>query len=316
MTNQKFYAVYYFIFRFALVPSNLLLSSILKNNDRKVNYHTNSTLQMNLQCGIKACPTLTSPLSHVNIKDVHRLFWIYLEVGLSGVPIILLFFSNIKEQKDNQEEDVWVVVKDNLVAVLKIFREMYILELFIISIALGMVHSFMIGDMTKNFAACAFGIEYIGYVIMCSGLGNCLAALTVYTLIEKIGFFIIIITSWACASTIMISFFFWNVASSPPAVLLVINILFAMAEGALASQIHGYYGVIFFERKAAAFATYSIARCIGDTISFAYGNSVCMVTKVVILLLVNFVGICLFCHVYFDNQRLKKKKMIQALQPS
>uniref|UniRef100_A0A7M6DLE1 Uncharacterized protein n=1 Tax=Clytia hemisphaerica TaxID=252671 RepID=A0A7M6DLE1_9CNID len=149
MTNQKFYAMYYFLFRFSLVPSNLLLSSILKHNDRKVNYHTNSTLQMNLQCGIKACPTLTSTLSHVNIKDAHRLFWIYLEVGLSGVPIILLFFSNIKEQKDNQEEDVWVVVKDNLVAVLKIFREMWILELFIISMAQGMVQSFIIGDMTK-----------------------------------------------------------------------------------------------------------------------------------------------------------------------
>ncbi|XP_066924107.1 protein unc-93 homolog A-like [Clytia hemisphaerica] len=182
--------------------------------------------------------------------------------------------------------------------------------------AQGMVQSFMIGDMTKNFATCAFGIQYIGYVIMCSGLGNCLAALTVHTLIEKIGIFIIIMTSWACASTIMICFFFWNVASSHPAVLLVINILFAMAEGALTSQVHGYYGVIFFERKAAAFATFSISRSIGNTISFAYGNSVCVVTKVVILLLVNFIGICFFYHVYYDNQRLKKKKIIQALQPS
>ena len=78
----------------------------------------------------------------------------------------------------------------------------------------------------------------------------------------------------------------------------------------------GYYGVIFYERKAAAFATFSISRSVGNTISFAYGNSLCVMTKVIILLLLNFIGICLFCHVYYDNERLKKKKMLQSLQPS
>ena len=72
-----------------------------------------------------------------------------MEVGLSGVAIVLLFLSNIKEQKDTKEENLWVAVKENLVAVLKIFREIWILELFIISMAQGMVQSFMIGDMTK-----------------------------------------------------------------------------------------------------------------------------------------------------------------------
>ena len=65
------------------------------------------------------------------------------------MAIVLLFLSNIKEQKDTKDRKVLVAVRENLVAVVKIFQDKWILELSVISMALGMVVSFIIGDMTK-----------------------------------------------------------------------------------------------------------------------------------------------------------------------
>ncbi|XP_066924048.1 protein unc-93 homolog A-like [Clytia hemisphaerica] len=312
--NQKFFAIFYFGFRMAHVIGNLISSVVLTKDSTTDSVSVNFT-QPNLQCGIQNCPgqltqniNVTLPKTDLTSSNVQQLFYIYLGTGIFGVIAVLLTLSNLKDQSPVAHK----TLKRELGAVLVFLRNTTIWKLSVLPIGIGISLGFVYSDLTKAFVTCAFGVNNVGYSMMCFGASSCVSSFIIQSIVRKTGSFVIILIGWFVYMATIVWLFFWEISEQPLYVVFITISLLGFSDVAVFSQIHGFFGVMFPENKTEVFSVFKVFNSLGQASYFAYGNHLCIRTKLFIVIAFYLVGICLYAHVYRGfTKDIKKPKDIE-----
>ncbi|XP_060686987.1 protein unc-93 homolog A [Hemiscyllium ocellatum] len=215
-------------------------------------------------------------------------------VGVGGVLLVAFFLDQLdkKEIEDFKGKDVniWAV----LVATFTHLRDKRQCLLIVMTMYSGFEQGFLAGDYTKAYVTCTIGIQFVGYVMICFGASNSIFSVIFGKLSKYTGriplFAFATITNLAS----IISLFLWNPRPEQMPVFFVFPCLWGIADAVWQTQTNALYGVLFLSHKEAAFANYRLWESVGFVTAFAYANFLCIKVKLIILVIVLFLGMIMY----------------------
>lgn len=315
--NQKFFAIFYAGFRSAQIIGNLISSLLLsKGTSQNASFNTNNSTTRPLLCGVKFCPgindakylpesnatssIITSLTGEVDSETIRNLILIYFSISMIGVLTVCFFMANIcpLNNRNKGTKDIKRQVK----AVSKLFLNRSIQKISSMSIGIGLVGAYIYGDVTQAFITCVLGIENLGYAMICFGSASLVASIIGQSIVRKVGSYKLTFFGFALLLGVLIWSLVWDVVSLPKYLVYVTVALFGVSEVSIASQVHGFYGICFPRRKEAAFSVHKLFQSIGNVMSFAYGNHLCIQSKIFVIVAFLCVGMCFYSHVYYKHQ--------------
>lgn len=94
----------------------------------------------------------------------------------------------------------------------------------------GFEQAFLTAEFTQAFIACAWGVEHIGYVLMCYGAADALGSITCGSIVKKVGRIPIFLFAAALNLSLIIAMFIWRPNPHEPAAFFVIAALWGLAD--------------------------------------------------------------------------------------
>lgn len=99
--------------------------------------------------------------------------------------------------------------------------------------------SFPLFYVFKNFITCAYGIQYVGYTMICYGVATCLASFLIQGIVRKTGYLSVIMTGYVVLMGLFVWIQLWDVIREPKWVGYLTTFLLGASEIAVTSQAHG-----------------------------------------------------------------------------
>ena len=93
---------------------------------------------------------------------------------------------------------------------------------------------------------CAFGVNNVGYAMMCFGASSCVSSFIIQSIVRKTGSFIIILIGWLVYMATIVWLFFWEISEQPLYVVFITISVLGFFDVAVGSQIHGKKLCIIF----------------------------------------------------------------------
>ncbi|KAI4797980.1 hypothetical protein KUCAC02_024723 [Chaenocephalus aceratus] len=125
----------------------------------------------------------------------------------------------------------------------------------------------------QNYVTCALGIHYVGYVMMCFGATNSVCSFLFGRLARYTGRAALLLFAALTNFSCIIALLFWRPHPDQLPIFFVFPALWGMADAIWQTQ-----------TNEAAFANYRMWESLGFVIAFAYSTSLCLETKLYILL--------------------------------
>ena len=159
----------------------------------------------------------------------------------------------------------------------------------------------------QAFISCSWGVENVGYVLICYGAADAIGSITCGSVVKKVGRVPIFLFGAALNLALIITLLIWRPDPNVPVIYFVIAALWGLADSIWQTQINSFYGVIFPAEEEAAFSNYRLWESLGFAISFAYSTFLCTDAKLYVLVGVLFFGTSGYLTVEF-KQRKKNYK--------
>ncbi|XP_041661758.1 protein unc-93 homolog A [Cheilinus undulatus] len=282
---NQYFGIFFFIFQSAAVWGNLM-SSLIFGQDTDIADIPEEQL---VTCGAADCGLNVSVVGTV-IKPAQRLVWIlvgcYIGVGVLAILIIVIFLDNIDRERSSEFRENREPFFKTFLATFRLLKDWRLLTLIPLTMYSGFEQSFLSGEYTKNYATCALGIHFVGYVMMCFGATNSLCSFLFGRLAPYTGraalFLLAAVANFSC----IIALLYWRPHPDQLPLFFVFPALWGMADAIWQTQTNALYGVLFPRDKEAAFANYRMWESLGFVIAFAYSTFLCLEYKLYILLAV------------------------------
>lgn len=179
---------------------------------------------------------------------------------------------------------------------------------------------------------CAWGIEKIGYVLICYGVVDAVASVTCAPLVKYVGRITIFVFGAIINISTIIVMLTWTPDPKHPIMFFVVAGLWGLGDAIWQTQINGqytlffiplssclvdtilifmlftiaFYGVLFPQDEEPSFSNYRLWESLGFIIAYIFSNVLCVNVKLYILLGVIVAGMTGYFAVEILERRKKK----------
>lgn len=299
----KFFGIFFFFFQTHAVFGNIISSTILSLGVDE----STKTLNDPEVCGANFCPgtNLTSLEDLDDRTKIWTLSGIYLGIAFCAIAFGSIFTDSLIRygERDRDGMSSKLTGMNLLIATFKQMIKPNQLLIIPLTIWSGLEQGFISADYTAAYITCGWGVEKVGYVLICYGVADSICSIGYHPIIKHIGRIYVFTFAALLNVALIFVFLYWRPNPDEKYYFFIFAALWGVADAAWQCGINGYYGVLFPADEEASFSNYRLWEAIGFVISFAESNLLCVDDKLYILLAVAAVGMIGFYIIEFRNRR-------------
>nr|XP_039271261.1 protein unc-93 homolog A-like [Styela clava] len=320
---------FFAIFAIHQIAGNLIAYIILvfdsekmSNNATTINNLTsiNFTDITEFQCGAQDCyeydvvqEEMGSAKNNFGVEN--SLLRILLFVGYGLIQILSLIFHKVflKESHSSKNKDNSPRLSLRAIGRFqaKILRHMVSpLQILIapLNVYSGMMMGFIFGDITRSFISCPLGVEQVGLAMALFGVTATVGSVLFQRLSASFGRNSFVGLAYVLETSVLIFCMFWHPMESKAWQIYFIIAFFGLPDAVRQAAVAATYPEYFAKNKSVAFSMLSLLTSMGFTIMFALGTSICVDTKIIILIsMLTFSVTCYsIAEIYFHKVERKR----------
>ncbi|XP_032691668.1 UNC93-like protein isoform X2 [Odontomachus brunneus] len=268
----RFFGLFFMFYQMAQVWGNLISSAVLSYGVDTVT--TNMTLNSSIvaeNCGANFCGV--SGMKNTNLQSppverIHLISGIYLACMILACLIIAFGVDSLSRYDRNRARSVKGTSGFKLLAVtLKLLKEKSQLLILPITMFIGAEQAFLFADYNASFVSCAWGISKIGYVMICFGVTNAIAALATGSIMKLTGRKPVMIFAFCLHLSILIFMLRWKPTPEQGVIFFLLSGLWGVCDSIWLVQVNGIRRGIFLLLLFVA-NRYKVSLCDNSTVEF------------------------------------------------
>ncbi|KMQ92917.1 unc93-like protein [Lasius niger] len=287
----RFFGLFFMFYQMAQVWGNLISSAVLSYGIETVtrNVTLNSSVVAE-KCGANFCgvsdmedenPNLQRP----PVERIYLISGIYLSCMILACLIIALGVDSLSRYDRNRARSVKGKSGFKLLAVtLKLLREKNQLLILPIILFIGAEQAFLFADYNASFVSCAWGISNIGYVMICFGVTNAIAALATGSIVRLTGRKPVMFFAFCLHLSLFIFMLRWKPTPEQGIIFFLVSGLWGVCDSIWLVQINALSGILFPGQEEAAFSNFRLWESTGSVITYVYSPYLCTFTKLYLLI--------------------------------
>ncbi|XP_011629486.1 UNC93-like protein isoform X2 [Pogonomyrmex barbatus] len=286
----RFFGLFFMFYQMAQVWGNLISSAVLSNGIEYI--VTNVTLNSSIvaeTCGANFCgvsaenenPNLQPP----PVEQIYLISGIYLSCMILACLIIAFAVDSLTRYDRNRARSVKGSSGFKLLAVtLKLLKEKNQLLILPIILFIGAEQAFLFADYNASFVSCAWGISNIGYVMICFGITNAIAALATGAVVKLTGRKPVMIFAFCLHLSLFIFMLHWKPTPDQGIIFFLLSGLWGVCDSIWLVQVNALSGILFPGQEEAAFSNFRLWESTGSVITYVYSPYLCIYTKLYLLI--------------------------------
>ncbi|XP_055938334.1 protein unc-93 homolog A-like isoform X1 [Argiope bruennichi] len=314
--TARFFGIFFMVFQNTQIWGNLVSFFVLrpsKNevaNDAPQNYTSIMKSFLNdssnissdeVVCGADFCFGINENLIPPSNDKRYMLIGIYLGLTLLAAMTTALFLDTIKQKKEDDGESLIAKVAATLKH-LKKPDQMFLVPITIFS---GLQQGFILGDYSKAYVACAWGMYHVGLVFICFGVVDAVMSFCAGRLVKYVSRMAIMFVGAAGNLGVCIVLFLWEPNSDQSVVFFVLVGIWGLSDAIWQTQLNSFYGALFRNQEEAAYSNYRLWESTGFALAFLYSSFLCILPKISILIVLLFIGMVGYVTAEIRFQRAK-----------
>ncbi|XP_077503852.1 protein unc-93 homolog A-like [Amblyomma americanum] len=274
-----FFGIFFMLFQTTQIWGNLIAFIVLRPPNV-----TAVAADIEL-CGASFHPTQDlAVLNQTNLGAVNRvqrytLSGVYTCCVLSSIVLLVAFLGPVRKEVPDPNPPMQLLVET-----MNHMRHGYQQLIIPLTIYSGMQQAFFSGDFTQAYISCAWGVQFVGFVMISYGLADACCSMTFGFLVKRVGRVPIVLLAALLNAGVMILMLTWRPRPSEAYNFFVIALLWGAADASWQTQINAFYGIIFSEAREAAFANYRLWESMGFIVMFAIQSQLRVYVKVAVLM--------------------------------
>ncbi|KPJ08594.1 UNC93-like protein [Papilio machaon] len=136
----------------------------------------------------------------------------------------------------------------------------------------------------RAFVGCAYGISNIGFVMICFGVFNALAAPLAGAIVKITGRYPVMLTALVLNLCLISALLLWRPSPDQWLVFFVLAAIWGAADAVWLVQVNALSGILFPGDEEAAFSNFRLWESTGSVLSYASAPYLCVRTRLFILL--------------------------------
>ncbi|XP_072760653.1 UNC93-like protein [Anoplolepis gracilipes] len=287
----RFFGLFFMFYQMAQVWGNLISSAVLSYGIKTVTI--NETLNSSVvaeKCGANFCgvsdiedenPNLQRP----PIERIYLISGIYLGCMILACLIIAFGVDSLFRYDRNRARSVKGTSGFKLLAVtLKLLKEKNQLLILPIILFIGAEQAFLFADYNASFVSCAWGISNIGYVMICFGVTNAIAALATGSIVKLTGRKPVMFFAFCLHLGLLIFMLRWRPTPEQGIIFFLVSGLWGVCDSIWLVQVNALSGILFPGQEEAAFSNFRLWESTGSVITYVYSPYLCTFTKFYLLI--------------------------------
>ncbi|XP_063826088.1 UNC93-like protein [Ostrinia nubilalis] len=326
----RFFGLFFMFYQMAQIWGNLISSAILSSSLGETASMFNETLipedlvsnvtaplvDFGATCGVNFCSgsaghgnTNLAPPSPLKIQVIAG---IYLLCMATAVIMVALGVDSLTRYTAGRQATCNGKSGLRLLAVtLRQLRHRYQLLLLPVIGYIGAEQAFMAADFTQAFVGCAYGINNIGYVMICFGVFNALAAPVAGAVVKLTGRYPVMITALILNLCLITALLLWRPSPDQWLVFFALAAVWGTADAVWLVQVNALSGILFPGDEEAAYSNFRLWEATGSVLSYATAPYLCVRTRLLILLGLLLVGFSGYTTIELMEFKAKRKHHLE-----
>ncbi|CAD7089373.1 unnamed protein product [Hermetia illucens] len=316
----RFFGLFFVFYQMAQVWGNLISSLVLSfdTNDSASDFLQNATINVDEEtmkkvgeiCGARFCPGVGANENPNLIppppEKIQMLSGIFLGCMLLAVLLIVFLVDSQKRYGVRRGRDEGAASGCKLLAsTVRLLSEKYQLLLLPITMFIGAEEAFVAVDFTASFVACGWGISRIGYVMICFGVANAIAAGLAGALAKLLGRIPITIAVFVLHASLLVWMHEWIAVANDYMTYCIMAALWGIADGVWLVNVNALSGILFPGKEIAAFSNFKLWEAVGSVLGYVVSPMLCTYLKLRCLLGLMTVGVIGYCTIEYIEKKEK-----------
>ncbi|KAJ2949245.1 hypothetical protein O0L34_g6195 [Tuta absoluta] len=306
----RFFGLFFMFYQMAQIWGNMVSSAILSSSLGDSPTFTNKTLaptasalfanitnttasapavDYGATCGVNFC---SGSASHENENlvppsplKIQVIAGVYLACMVSACLLVAVGVDSLTRYTSGRKLTAKGKSGMQLLAVtLRQLRHKYQLLLLPVIGYIGAEQAFMAADFTQAFVGCAYGINNIGFVMICFGVFNALAAPVAGSIVKLTGRYPVMVTALLLNLCLITALLLWRPSPDQWLIFFVLAAVWGTADAVWLVQVNALSGILFPGDEEAAYSNFRLWEATGSVLAYATAPYLCIRTRLYILL--------------------------------
>ncbi|KAL7300713.1 hypothetical protein TKK_0006693 [Trichogramma kaykai] len=303
----RFFGLFFMFYQMAQVWGNLISSAVLSYGleppeENPTTASANSSIISQL-CGANFCG-ITEAVENPNLRPppverIQLISGIYLACMVVACLIVAFGVDSLSRYDRGRKGSAGGNSGLKLLSVtLKLLGEKSQLLILPITIFIGAEQAFLFADYNAAFVSCAWGISNIGYVMICFGVVNAIAAPATGSAVKLTGRMPVMLFAFFLHMGILIAMLLWQPQTQQGAYFFLVSSLWGICDAIWLVQINALSGLLFPGKEESGYSNFKLWEATGSVITYAYSPYLCTDVKLYILMGVLCVG--MICYLIIE----------------
>ncbi|XP_045447914.1 UNC93-like protein [Melitaea cinxia] len=325
----RFFGLFFMFYQMAQIWGNLVSSAILSSSLGEATRFMNETVIgapkveafVNLTqslpdygstCGVNFCSG-SSLHENTNLKPpsplkIQVIAGVYLACMALASVLVAVGVDSLSRYNTGRQPMAQGKSGFQLLAVtLRQLRHKYQLLLLPVIGYIGAEQAFMAADFTQAFVGCAYGISNIGFVMICFGVFNALAAPVAGAVVKLTGRYPVMLTALLLNLCLLSSLILWRPDPDQWLLFFVLAAIWGIADAVWLVQVNALSGILFPGNEEAAYSNFRLWEATGSVLSYASAPYLCVRTRLYILLGLLILGFGGYTTIEMMEYRVKRR---------
>ncbi|XP_011502128.1 PREDICTED: UNC93-like protein [Ceratosolen solmsi marchali] len=319
----RFFGLFFMFYQMAQVWGNLISSAVLSYGleDEAATYSSwNVTVNASLigkMCGANFCG-VDSAMENPNLvppspERIQLISGIYLACMLLACLIVTFGVDSLARYDRGRTGSGTGKSGFKLLAVtLKLLGEKSQLLILPITIFIGAEQAFLFADYNAAYVSCAWGISNIGYVMICFGIINAIAAPVTGSVVKLTGRIPVMLFAFFLHMGILIALLWWRLQPQQGLLFFILSGLWGICDAIWLVQVNALSGLLFPGKEESGYSNFKLWEATGSVISYAYSPYLCTDIKLYVLMGILCLGIV--CYLVIELTGRVKNAVIEVKQ--
>ena len=296
----RFFGIFFFLFQTHAIWGNLLSSLVLKTSA------SNSTADDIGTCGANFCPHTDDEEEDEEKKEdktpVYILAGVCLFFAVCAAAVVALFVDSMTRYGEDERKELnggKLTGKRLALATFKQMLHPYQLLIIPITVWSGLEQGFLSADITRAYVTCSWGVDKIGWTLMCYGIVDAVGSLSFGPVVRRFGRVPVFLFGAVLNAGLLTTLLLWRPSPDVPLVYFLVTGLWGFGDSIWQTQINAVYGVLFPAKEEEAFCNYRMWESAGFIVSFVWADLVCVRPK--IYFLYAWLGVSMVGYLYVEE---------------
>ncbi|XP_057336752.1 UNC93-like protein isoform X1 [Microplitis mediator] len=290
----RFFGMFFMFYQMAQVWGNLISSAVLSYGKGDLPFVELNSTKVSEICGANFCqiveenPNLAPP----PVERIHLISGIYLGCMVLASLIVAFGVDSLSRYDKGRTGSATGQSGLKLLAVtLKLLKEKRQLLILPITIFIGAEQAFLFADYNASFVSCAYGISNIGFVMICYGVANAVAALATGSIVKLTGRIPVVVFAFLLHLLLIIALLFWKPTPEQGIIFYLMSGLWGICDAIWLVQVNALSGILFPGMEEAAYSNFRLWEATGSVIAYSYSSYLCTSTKLYLLIGILIIGV-------------------------